>query len=1522
MVDPGSERDPLEILAAEFVERQRRGEHPTVAEYVANHPDLADEIRGLFPTIAAVERLKIDKEHSSGGRASLDGVRLERLGDFRIIREIGRGGMGIVYEAEQESLGRRVAVKVLPRQSLLDPRQLQRFQREAQTAAGLHHTNIVPVFGVGQQDDYHYLVMQVIRGVGLDEILAQLGQVGSGNATKTAEGQAAGPYPRSRRTSEVQMLARAMVEGQFQLLPGPGSSTDVGDVLTAPGDETRTSDLAPQPASSASPTDTFDRSNDVSVATSLHRPEDEAELATQRSFLPTGRRYLRSVASIGLQLADALEYAHTQGTIHRDIKPANLLVDLKGIVWITDFGLAKAMEHDGVSQAGDVVGTLRYMAPEQLRGEADARSDVYSLGATLYELLTLRPVHEDSDRSSLIRKITQEEPTAPRRLNPEVSRDLETIVLKAIAREPAHRYRSSGDMAGDLQCFLEDRPIQARRISAPERLWRWCRRNRAVASLAGTALALLILVAVVASVGYVRTKAAELKVRDALAGESSQRQRAEGTSELALEAIDTIFEQFTPGQVMSASELTIESADGEEIDVPIQPVLSKETASLLENMLVFYDRLAKHGGDDDQLRRRVAAANRHIGDIHQRLGDFQEASAAYSQALDTYQELFTEAPDDQEFTLEIVGIHHEVATTAWAAGAPDEGRESCLKALAILRSVPNELSLSPRYRYALARTYFLLGRDAAPAGPRPPGVLPQGPRLLPQGEGLAIREQQRKGTLALREPRSHQVDRITSLEKSVEVLEELVAEFPSVPAYKHLLARCYREIPPSQPPGIREWGLDGRERATEILQQLVEDFPGVPEYRHDLSETYAMVDLHGSPLTREGLSMAEEHLRAALGISEGLVAERPNIPDYVVSLVHIHHKLADVLRRSRQPDAAEVEHRKALALQSSLARRFPEVAPYRIWLATIQGSLARLLRDRGSLEEARLLAEASITMLSDIKDDSAKHGPVRGLLVENYDCLAEVLSRMGEEELAQDARRQARKRAGHGAAEAPRTGLLLNDDEAFDGYTLFAPLRSTTTYLIDMEGQVVHSWESVYEPGEAVYLLDNGDLLRCARERESPVFHGGGLGGRVQRIDWDGHVVWEYVYSDGQHCQHHDIAPLPNGNVLMTAWERKSEEEAIAAGRDPALLQGAELWPDHIIEVEPHAPDGGEIVWEWHVWDHLIQDHDPTKEHYGVVADHPELIDVNFGAMSGTLPPDELRRLRSLGYIGGSEHEHEDRHPDWNHTNAIAYNAQLDQIVLTVLGFNEIWVIDHSTTTAEAAGHSGGRSGRGGDLLYRWGNPQAYRTGTAADQRLFGPHDAQWIALGLPDEGHLLIFNNGPGRPDGDYSSVVEIVPPVDAEGRYILESASGHEPRELAWSYTSARKEDFSSRRLSGAQRLPNGNTLICSGEQGRFLEIDPDGNTVWEYINPFGNDRQPPVPPNGGPAGVRPSGPPSRPPGLGPPTRPDRLRGEGHGPEGALGRDRPPHGPGSPNAVFRATRYAPDYPGLSERSLAASDR
>jgi WD40 repeat protein/tetratricopeptide (TPR) repeat protein/serine/threonine protein kinase len=527
MADFSSDRNPVEQLAEEFMERRRRGEKPTLSEYTERYPELAEEIRDLFPALCVMERLKPGSADATGayeaGRRA-EGRGLERLGDYRILREVGRGGMGIVYEAEQESLGRHVALKVLPAHALLDARHLHRFRREARAAARLHHTNIVPVYGVGEDDGLHYYVMQFIQGLGIDQVLVELKRLRQTKAAPAGQGQVNGAPVVSAAA-----VAQSLLTGHFTpTISPPAEAREESDEDEAvPGARTRmpagmaTGQAGPSPST---PSPGNDPSGVGSASSSsIHLPGQPQNTSLSGS----GGHYWQSVARIGLQVADALAYAHAQGTIHRDIKPSNLLLDTQGTVWVTDFGLAKAIaDQDNLTHTGDIVGTLRYMAPERFQGKSDARGDIYGLGLTLYELLAFRSAFEESDRNRLIHQLTHEEPPALRKLNPQVPRDLETIVHKALARDPGHRYATAAELADDLRRFVEDKPIRARRVSRVEHFWRWCRRNPALASLSALALVLLASVAVVASIGYAQTSAALRREELAQRGARNARESA------------------------------------------------------------------------------------------------------------------------------------------------------------------------------------------------------------------------------------------------------------------------------------------------------------------------------------------------------------------------------------------------------------------------------------------------------------------------------------------------------------------------------------------------------------------------------------------------------------------------------------------------------------------------------------------------------------------------------------------------------------------------------------------------------------------------------------------------------------------------------------------------------------------------------------------------------------------------------------------------------------------------------------
>lgn len=396
------------------------------------------------------------------------------------------------------------------------------------------------------------------------------------------------------------------------------------------------------------------------------------------------------------------------------------------------------------------------------------------------------------------------------------------------------------------------------------------------------------------------------------------------------------------------------------------------------------------------------------------------------------------------------------------------------------------------------------------------------------------------------------------------------------------------------------------------------------------------------------------------------------------------------------------------------------------------------------------------------------------------------------------------------AADVPR-GVRVKTANVTPGFVLFAPLNSDTTFLIDNDGNVVRTWKSDLAPAGAVFMMDNGHLVRGGFETQTQGFSGGGQGGRLQEFTFEGELVWDFSFNDATHLTHHDFTMLPNGHVLAIAWELKTAAEAKAAGRRDGFVPERGVWPDMLVEIEPQRPKGGRIVWEWHAWDHLIQNTSASLANYAQPSVRPERIDVN-GDLIGTAtaprnPPTDIL-----------------------HTNAVHYNAELDQIVLSVPRFNELWVIDHSTTTAQARGSSGGKSGKGGDLLYRWGNPQAYGRGTEADRRLGFQHDTRWIPKDAPGAGHLTVFSNrgGGSGPNAGKTTVYEIAPPIGADGKYTMPVGAAFGPAEPVWSYAAA---DFDASYISGATRLASGKTLISSGPQGRLFEVTQAGDIVWEY-------------------------------------------------------------------------------------------
>ncbi len=624
-LDSSSDAILLDDIADEFVRRQREGENPTIDEYVEKHPKLEEHIRPLLATLQRVEiaRPESDSSQPFPGLSGADGTELKQLGDYRILREIGRGGMGVVFEAEQVSLGRRVALKALPQASQLDPRQFARFQLEARATARLEHPHIVPIHGVGEDDNLHYFTMQFIDGPGLGEVLNEVRLLRNEQRTLSEESATSG-------------IARVMQSGTLS---------------EAVGDQPQTKEAESTVNLAAS--DTFVSLSDAS-----------------RDSL--GTRYFHNVARIGVQIASALEFAHSHGILHRDVKPSNILLDLRGKAWITDFGLAKADDAADVTHTGDIVGTLRYMAPERFEGWADIRSDVYSLGLTLYELATLQPAFGTGDRATLIQRIREADPPLPRAIDSRIPRDLETIILKAIAAEPAQRYRTAGQLGEDLERFLAGQPIRARRTSTWEKARLWTRRNPAIATLLISLF--LVLTAGFATSTWYWHKATQ-QAADLASSERKATELSRIASDRAAEAEESrvTAEQQRDVALSKSRDLRV-AVDQLFTAIADDPLLKtvgleKFRRSMLERANQYYDEFHNETPDDPGLAFEHAQLTYKLADMNRQLGDLKAAKRLYTVVVDTVDNSAAPVPSLFEVAYR---SRLMMAECSWRLGEPDD----------------------------------------------------------------------------------------------------------------------------------------------------------------------------------------------------------------------------------------------------------------------------------------------------------------------------------------------------------------------------------------------------------------------------------------------------------------------------------------------------------------------------------------------------------------------------------------------------------------------------------------------------------------------------------------------------------------------------------------------------------------------------------------------------------------------------------------------------------------------------------
>jgi serine/threonine-protein kinase len=861
-------------LADEFLARHREGAKPSVESYAAAHPDLADEIRRLFPALLMMEELKPASGDATGSfdgsAVVVRGARLERLGDFRILREVGRGGMGVVYEAEQESLGRRVALKLLAAPALQDTAQLRRFEREAKAAARLHHTNIVPVFGVGEQDGLHYYIMQFIQGLGLEEVIAELKrlrlavpEVVEAVPPVLPEGRDAIPAAAG--------LAQSLITEQFAPAPQPPDDPSATQASSPKGP----SEPAPAaPARTAAP----DRSSQVVLGP-----------AGLSSVSSPGARYGRSVARVGLQVARALEYAHTQGLFHRDVKPSNLLLDVQGTAWVADFGLAKAIEGEDLTHTGDIVGTIRYMAPERFRGRCDARADVYALGLTLYEMLALRPAFDQTDRQALMQQVMEEEAPRLRTLHPTVPRDLETVVHKAIEKDPAGRYPTAAALAEDLALYLDGKPVRARATGAMERCWKWARRRPAVASL----LAGLV-VAVVA--GFT---AVTWQWRAAVAA----RDEARRTLRMANDAVNTYFTQVSEEQLLNVPGM--------------QPLRKK----LLEQAIPYYKKFVERKNNDPSMRFELASAYFRWGDIASQLDANDDAESNLKMAIAQFQDLLRSEPGNIEVGIGLARAHQALAQQWIYHGGPESGRQEADQAIAAWQAV---LATRPRdveSRRRIGRCYNLQGvswgqagdmKKALPFLKRAVESLVDAVKDTPDDIEAKMQLAAAYNNLGLAlQMDGWLVESEQALRRQAALVEPLAVGNPSGLALRLNLGRSSCNLGKTQFfIGAIRMADASLTEACRLLRKLVQENPGIPEYRYFLGDAARHLGkLHAA---QGRTALAKQALQEGLVNDQELLHLNPNYKDarlrptfYCSDLAFVEAERGESLEAANRIDEAQ-----------------------------------------------------------------------------------------------------------------------------------------------------------------------------------------------------------------------------------------------------------------------------------------------------------------------------------------------------------------------------------------------------------------------------------------------------------------------------------------------------------------------------------------------------------------------------------------------------------------------------------------
>jgi serine/threonine protein kinase/Flp pilus assembly protein TadD len=1032
--------DPRMISAVqEYLAELEAGHKPDHRAFLASHPEiaaaLAECLDGLEFLRAAAPRLQEpDLGRPAVASSASSAIEPEGpLGDFRIVREIGRGGMGVVCEAVQISLGRRVALKVLPFAAAMDPKQLQRFKNEAQAAAHLHHTNIVPVFGVGCERGIHFYAMQLIEGQTLAAVIRELRQL-----------TGIQPVAGAGSPSAASGLVRSLLSGDWPPASRNGAdlppTTDY--VLAPPTFQTLAVDTTSRPGTM------------LSSGNSTKSPV-----------------FFRTVAHLGVQAAEALEHAHQLGVIHRDIKPSNLMVDARGSLWITDFGLAQIQGDPGMTMTGDLVGTVRYMSPEQARGKRylmDHRVDVYSLGTTLYELLTLEPAFGGHDRQAILRRIAEEEPRSPTRLNPALPTDLETVVLKAMAKEQEGRYATAKELADDLRRFLEDKPIRAKRPSLRQRATKWARRHKAV--VRATVVGLVVAVAGLSVSTFLTTAAYRAEAEQRRAAQAEYK-RADENLRLGLQALD----EFCLALL--------------EEPLPDHPQIEPRKQKLLQKALQHYTQFTEKNSDNLALRQQTGQAYKRIGDIHYLRGHYPEAETAYRAAINYLKPLAENFPDVPEYRQKLSGCYTSLGSLLKQRSKFEQAEKAYGQAIVLSQQLVSDFPDVADYRQGLARVQNNLGNlflfthrfpDAQKAYGQAVTLSQElvrdsdteadfrqllaishynlGILLAVTGrmqEAATEYQQalvlQRKLANDLPDTPNYKQDLARSLNKlgnvhldtskfveakaafdeALRLQKQLAAEFPAVPVYREDLARTHEELGALlQATNCLDEAEEQVGKALLLHQKLATQFPNVPTYQRDLARS--LMNLGITLQSRGRLLEAEERYGQAKSHFLKLMEDFPTVRKH---LAQLYLDLGDLMRDANRHHKAEESYREAVLHGRKLVNDFPNVVSYQGISARALHGLARLLYDRNELMEARQLLEEAIQRQESVLKANSQASFSRDDLRQHYALLAQTLLRLKDHaELARVAIQLRRvspnrfRECCHAAHYLARCMVLAKDD--------------------------------------------------------------------------------------------------------------------------------------------------------------------------------------------------------------------------------------------------------------------------------------------------------------------------------------------------------------------------------------------------------------------------------------------------------------------------------------------------------------